>query len=232
MDFLCYESMRVISIFIVLNLVKESWLCFRFLFQETMLEIKMRLMQVLYIWHAISEDLSLSLWCPYLSLWSSRYPQSGSRTTCYSRTGDICWLALFSSQNHASGTWIPPMLLSFHFGQCSTSMIVGERVSQGSCEVYVQLVLPSRETSYPIKQEKENHLQKVPWNGTCSFPGGYDFGSGWWFQMFFFSPLFGEMIQFDDHIFNSVVQKTNQLGMIWSQNSIICFSQSSLEWAI
>jgi len=39
-----------------------------------------------------------------------------------------------------------------------------------------------------------------------------DQGGG--FKCFFFSPLFGEMIQFDDHIFNWVVQKTNQLGMI------------------
>ena len=33
-----------------------------------------------------------------------------------------------SSHNHGSGKWIPPILVSFHLGQFSTSMIMGERV--------------------------------------------------------------------------------------------------------
>ena len=33
-----------------------------------------------------------------------------------------------SSHNHGSGKWIPPILVSFHLGWCSTSMVMGERV--------------------------------------------------------------------------------------------------------
>ena len=33
-----------------------------------------------------------------------------------------------SSHNHGSGKWVPPILVSFHLGWFSTSMIMGERV--------------------------------------------------------------------------------------------------------
>ncbi len=35
-----------------------------------------------------------------------------------------------SSHNHGSGKWVPPILVSFHLGWFSTSMIMGGRVKQ------------------------------------------------------------------------------------------------------
>ena len=38
------------------------------------------------------------------------------------------WAVYPSSHNHGSGKWVPPILVSFHLGWFSTSMIMGERV--------------------------------------------------------------------------------------------------------
>ena len=49
-------------------------------------------------------------------------------------TGSRCWCRWeacrpgTSSHNHGSGTWVPPIWVSFHLGWFSTSMIMGERV--------------------------------------------------------------------------------------------------------
>ena len=73
---------------------------------------------------------------------------------------------------------------------------------------------PRGKLAYPIEQEKENHFQPCLGMGHVRSQEGMILDQGGGFKCFLFSPLCGEMIQFDDHIFNWVVQKTNQLGMI------------------
>ena len=43
-----------------------------------------------------------------------------------------------SSHNHGSGKWVPPILVSFHLVQFSTSMIMGERDRKG-IYIYIDL---------------------------------------------------------------------------------------------